>query len=229
MSPGGVADGTELEAGDALGGSGEGSLGGSGSAVSGGGAAAAGSGPSMTEFWHWLRLRALWFLVPPFLFLARPTTETLLVGGALALAGCALRSWAAGHIRKAETLAVTGPYAYVRHPLYVGSLILGLGVTIAASRLSFYIFFAAYFVVVYTRTVKCEDETLEECFGEAFRRYRGRVRALLPRLSPYRPAEPAVEAGRRFSLRRWLRNREYEAVMGTLAGIGVLALKMALF
>lgn len=178
--------------------------------------------------WHWLRLRALWLLIPPFLVLARPTPRTLLMGGGLALLGCGLRSWAAGHIRKRETLAVTGPYAYLRHPLYAGSLLLGLGVTIAGARLSFYVLFAVFFVVVYVRTVQREDRALAERFGETFWRYRSRVRGLLPRVSPYRPEGARSRPSRRFSLRRWLRNREYEAVLGMMAGMAVLGLKMVL-
>lgn len=182
----------------------------------------------IAPFWHWLRLRAPWLVIPPFLVLARPSPRTLLLGGALALLGCGLRSWAAGHIRKREALAVTGPYAYLRHPLYAGSLLLGLGVTIAASRLSFYVLFAVFFLVVYVRTVRCEDRVLEERFGGAFRHYRSRVRGLLPRLSRYRPEGPAGREPHRFALRRWLRNREYEAFLGMVAGMGALALKMML-
>lgn len=178
--------------------------------------------------WHWLRLRALWLLIPPFLVLAQPTPRTLLVGGGLALLGCSLRSWAAGHIRKRETLAVTGPYAYLRHPLYVGSLFLGLGVTIAGARPSFYVLFAVFFAVVYIRTVRCEDRVLAERFGETFWRYRSRVRGLLPRVSPYRPEGARSRPSGRFSLRRWLRNREYEALLGMMAGMAVLGLKMIL-
>lgn len=177
--------------------------------------------------WSWLRLRGPWLLIPPFLILARPTPRTLLLGGVLALLGCALRSWAAGHIRKKEVLAVTGPYAHLRHPLYAGSLLLGLGVTIVASRLSFYLIFALFFLVVYVRTMLGEDRALERMFGEPYRRYRARVRSLVPRLTPYR-AEGARVRSRRFSVRRWWRNREYEAILGTVAGIGVLALKMVL-
>src|SRR5437588_11900332 len=68
-----------------------------------------------------------------FLLLAKPMPLTLAAGGAVALAGLALRAWASGHIRKNARLAVSGPYAYTRNPLYLGSFILGLGFTIAAS------------------------------------------------------------------------------------------------
>lgn len=183
----------------------------------------------MRVSWHDVRLRGPWLLVPPFLLLARPTPGSLALGGTLAVLGCALRSWAAGHIVKGRALAVTGPYAHLRHPLYAGSLLLGLGATIAAARLSFYVLFAAFFLMVYTYTTRCEDRALEECFGEAFRRYRARVRGLLPRLSPYAPATATAPTDRRFSLGCWQRNREYEALLGVVAGMGVLTLKMVFF
>lgn len=181
------------------------------------------------RLWCRVRLRGPWLLVVPFLVFAQPTPRSLVLGGVVALLGCGLRSWAAGHIRKKETLAVTGPYAHLRHPLYAGSLLLGLGVTVAAARLSFYVAFALFFLVVYIRTARGEDRGLERRFGDAFRGYRAGVRGLIPRVTPYRPegAEPGPR--RRFSPGRWLRNREYEAVLGTVAGIGALALKMVLF
>lgn len=205
-----------------------------GGSAAGIGAAAAPAGTDTAaarvgRLWSRVRLRGPWLLVVPFVVFARPTPRSLVLGGVVALLGCGLRSWAAGHIRKKEALAVTGPYAHLRHPLYAGSLLLGLGVTVAAARLSFYVAFALFFLVVYIRTAQGEDRALERRFGDAFRRYRARVRGLIPRLTPYRPEGAVPGPRRRFSPGRWLRNREYEALLGTAAGIGVLALKMVLF
>src|SRR3712207_5529755 len=66
-----------------------------------------------------------------FLFFARPTVTTMLIGGATSLIGLAIRAWASGHIRKAEKLAISGPYAYTRNPLYLGSLLMAVGFTVA--------------------------------------------------------------------------------------------------
>ena len=68
-----------------------------------------------------------------FIVLARPTRLSLAAGGGVALVGLALRAWASGHIRKNDRLAVSGPYAHTRNPLYLGSFILGLGFTVAAA------------------------------------------------------------------------------------------------
>ncbi len=60
-----------------------------------------------------------------FLIFARPEIITLIIGGAIAVVGLLIRAWASGHIRKNQTLAVSGPYSYTRNPLYLGSFILG--------------------------------------------------------------------------------------------------------
>ena len=65
-----------------------------------------------------------------FLIFAKPELLTLFMGGAIAVVGLLVRAWAAGHIRKNQTLAVSGPYAHTRNPLYLGSFILGVGFTI---------------------------------------------------------------------------------------------------
>src|SRR6266849_8685662 len=120
-----------------------------------------------------------------FLLLARPRLWTLLVGAAIALPGLALRAWGTGHLRKNEALATTGPYAYTRNPLYLGSFVIGLGFTIAAGRLILGLVFAALFVGIYVPVMRVEAATLEELFGEKYRRYAQSVPIFFPRLSPY--------------------------------------------
>src|SRR5215510_479581 len=77
-----------------------------------------------------------------FLLLARPTPVSLLVGASVSVLGLSLRAWASGHIRKNDELAVSGPYAYTRNPLYLGSFLLGIGFTIAANRWELALLFA---------------------------------------------------------------------------------------
>lgn len=173
---------------------------------------------------RWLRLRAVWLLVLPFLWFARPTPERLVQGALMGLVGLGLRAWAAGVIRKEAELTTAGPYAYTRNPLYLGSLLLGLGVVLAGGRWSFFALFLAFFAVVYGRTMRSEEALLEGRFGDPYRHYAGRVPLLLPRLVPYRP--PDGGAGRPFSLSLYRRNREYEALLGTALGFAVLTLRM---
>jgi protein-S-isoprenylcysteine O-methyltransferase Ste14 len=161
-----------------------------------------------------------------FILLARPRPLTLVVGGAVAVLGLLLRAWAAGHIRKNDRLAVSGPYAYTRNPLYLGSFLLGLGFTVAAGRpLLLGGLFAALFLGIYLPVMRVEAATLAELFGEEFRRYAGAVPLFLPRLTPYRPGD--IEATR-FDAGLYLRYREYRAALGLLLAWGVLALKAVL-
>ncbi|HZI20599.1 MAG TPA: isoprenylcysteine carboxylmethyltransferase family protein [Pyrinomonadaceae bacterium] len=163
-----------------------------------------------------------------FILLARPGAQTLAVGGLVALAGLALRAWAAGHIRKNDRLAVSGPYAHTRNPLYLGSFLLGLGFTVAAGRpLLLGGLFAALFLGIYLPVMRVEAATLAELFGEEFRRYAREVPLFFPRPTPYRPDGVSGETVR-FDASLYLRYREYRAALGLLLAWGVLALKAAL-
>lgn len=178
---------------------------------------------------RWIRLRAVWLLVIPFLWLARPSPVVMAWGGGLAVLGLTVRSWAAGVIRKGRELSIEGPYAYTRNPLYVGSLLVGVGVTVAGGRWYFVVAFLLFFVLVYGRTILGEAELLEELFGEAYELYARHVPLVVPRVTPWRPpplAPPDRDGRGRFAVDRWRRNREYEAVAGTVAGFAFLAAKM---
>ena len=167
---------------------------------------------------------------PVFILLAQPTARTLAAGGAIALAGLLVRAWASGHIRKNERLAVSGPYAHTRNPLYLGSLIMGLGFTVAASGRAWLLpalggLFAALFLGIYLPVMRVEAATLAELFGEEYRAYARRVPLLLPRPAPYRDAR---DERLKFDARLYLRYREYRAALGVLAAFALLALKWLL-
>ena len=167
-----------------------------------------------------LRLRAVWLLVIPFLWLARPSLGLLMLGGAAAAVGLAVRAWAAGTIHKERELTVTGPYAFTRNPLYLGTFLLGLGVTVAGGHWGWPALFLLFYVLVYGRTMAEEKALLAELFGERYRDYAARVPAVIPRLTPYRPNGAA---GKGFTVAQYRRNREWEAALGALAGFAFLA------
>ena len=175
---------------------------------------------------RWLRLRGVWVLVLAFLFFAEPVPWTLLAGGALSVVGALIRAWAAGTIRKDRELAVSGPYAFTRNPLYLGSFFIGLGVTVAGARPVFVVIFLVFFAVVYGKTMRGEREKLEEMFGDAYREYESHVPILLPRLTPYHPpggGRDERKGGKEgFSLQRYRKNREWEAALGILGGFAAL-------
>jgi protein-S-isoprenylcysteine O-methyltransferase Ste14 len=160
-----------------------------------------------------------------FFVLARPNFISLAAGGLIAALGLGVRAWAAGHIRKNAALAVSGPYAYTRNPLYLGSFLLGLGFTIASGRPLLWILFAALFLGIYWPVMRVEATTLAQLFGESYQRYARAVPLFLPRLTPYRDA---TAGDGRFDANLYLRYREYRAALGALVAWGVLALK-ALF
>ena len=173
------------------------------------------------------RTKGAWLLAVPYLLLARPRPELLAAGAALAAAGLLLRGWAAGTIRKDEELTMGGPYAFLRHPLYVGSFLVGVGLGVAGGHWVWPVLVIVYFVVVYGRTLAEERERLGRLFGSRFEEYARRVPALLPRLTPYRArGEPGDRARAGFAWRRYLRNREWEALLGTAAALVVLAAKL---
>src|SRR5712691_11798856 len=84
-----------------------------------------------------------------FVLFAKPRPVTLLAGAGVSIIGLALRAWSAGHIRKNDALATSGPYAYTRNPLYLGSFLLGAGFTIAAARWELALVFVALFFGIY--------------------------------------------------------------------------------
>ncbi|GIU77786.1 MAG: hypothetical protein KatS3mg005_1024 [Bryobacteraceae bacterium] len=152
-----------------------------------------------------------------FALLADPVLPTLLLGLPFCLLGLAIRAWAAGHLRKNETLTVSGPYAFVRNPLYIGSLLVALGCVIAAARAELALLAGLYFLVVYLPVVELEEQHLAELFP-AFREYSARVRAFLPTLPERLPPES-------FSFELYRRNREQRALYGFAAVYAFLILK----
>jgi protein-S-isoprenylcysteine O-methyltransferase Ste14 len=157
-----------------------------------------------------------------FIFLAKPNLPVLVAGAGVSLMGLAIRAWAAGHIRKNAELATSGPYAYTRNPLYLGSFLLGLGFTIASGRWVLAILFAALFLGIYFPVMRVEASTLAELFGEAYVGYKKAVPLFFPRFTPFRQEE---SGSIRFNSDLYMRYREYRAALGLLAAWGLLLLK----
>jgi len=172
-----------------------------------------------------LRLRGVWLLLIPFLWFAHPTRGSLLGGLAISVVGLLVRGWAAGHLQKDEELATGGPYAHTRNPLYLGSFLIGVGVTVAGAEPAFLALFALFFLALYSMQSRVETEYLADRYGEAYARYARGVPRLLPRRSPYRG--PSVSE--RFSFERYRSNREWEAGLGVLAGYLALTVKWLWF
>ena len=154
-----------------------------------------------------------------FLVFAKPTAFSLMIGGGIALVGVAIRVWASGHIRKASVLAVTGPYAYTRNPLYVGSLIMGVGFTVAANVWWLALVFLALFIGIYLPVMRVEAGDMRRIFGRDFDEYEREVPLLIPRFTPWK------KTGGKFELALYLQYREYRAAIGAMVALGILAAK----
>ncbi len=143
------------------------------------------------------------------LWLARPTIRSVAIGAAVACAGEALRIWAAGHLEKGREVTASGPYRLTRHPLYVGSAVMGLGFAIASNSRWTAAIAAAYLSLTIGAAIGREEQHLTEKFGRAYPEYR----------------EGRLDAARRFSTARAVRNREYRAAAGVAAVLALLLWK----
>lgn len=144
-------------------------------------------------------------------WLSQPTPRSLLLGAVLIAAGAAVRLWAAGHVEKSREVTSSGPYRFTRHPLYLGSTLLGLGVAVAANHLALGVAIVLYLLLTLGAAIRSEEAHLREKFGDAYDAY---------------AARRAPPSDRRFSWRRALRNREHHAMAGILAGLALLVLKV---
>ena len=151
------------------------------------------------------------------LALARPTARSLAIGLSVAAVGEALRIWASGHLNKAREVTTSGPYRWVRHPLYVGSSVMGVGLAIACGTIPVALLISIYLVVTLTAAIKSEEAFLRRAFGEQYDLYRAAQHA--------KRADHARRPPKRFSLAQAITNREHRAVVGFLIAVLLLILK----
>ncbi len=155
-----------------------------------------------------------------FLVFARPEKTWLIVGGLIAVFGLLIRAWASGHIRKNKVLAVSGPYAFTRNPLYFGSFFLGVGFTVASGVWWLGLVFAVLFLGIYLPVMRVESEELTEIFGEKYKEYAEKVPLFFPMITGYKAGSE------KFDIKLYMRYREYRAALGLIFAWGVLALKV---
>jgi protein-S-isoprenylcysteine O-methyltransferase Ste14 len=161
-----------------------------------------------------------------FLVFARPSWHTLAWSLLLVLPGLWLRGYAAGYVKKNAELTRTGPYAYTRNPLYLGSMGIAAGFAVAAGQLWLGVLLVVMFLAIYVPTILSEENFLRGAFP-SFDEYARRVPRLLPRLTAARFADSNAGGGR-FSAERYRHHREYNALMGAVAIYAALTLRMVL-
>lgn len=159
-----------------------------------------------------------------FLFLARPTGRSLALSLLLVLPGLLLRAYASGYVKKNAELTTTGPYAWTRNPLYLGSMLIAFGFAWAARSPWIAVLLLLLFAAIYLPVIRGEEAYLREHFA-GFDEYARRVPRLLPWKSPARAS--AGERGR-FAPELYRKHREYNASMGAAALYGALLLRIAL-
>ena len=157
-----------------------------------------------------------------YVWLARPTWQSLLVGAAICVPGLMLRALASGHVQKNTCLTTSGPYAYTRNPLYLGSLVLAAGFAVAARSAWIALGIVVLFAGIYLPVVQSEEHFLRLQFPE-FAAYAQRVPRFLPRLTP------AEARQGQFSRQLYWKHREYKVLLGAGAMMATLAVKMVWF
>lgn len=165
-----------------------------------------------------LRVPCGFVLLLTFAWLSQPTLRSLAAGLPVSILGLLLRGWATGHLEKDISLAQSGPYVYVRNPLYLGTALVATGLVIASERWLLAAIFAAVFVLIYLPVIRLEEQHLQSLFPE-FGAYASQVPAL----------RPTFVFGGRGQVFRWdlyARNREYQALLGFTAGVAFLILKI---
>lgn len=168
-----------------------------------------------------IRVPAGFVFALAYIGLAQPTPRSIALGAAVAAVGLGLRAWASGHVSKAAEITRSGPYAYTRNPLYLGSIVIALGFAVAARSAWIAAGMLVLFLAVYIPVIRWEEAWLRTHL-DGFDEYAARVPRLLPQLTP--AGTPGT-----FSRERYLKHREYNALLGTLAMLAALVIKLRFF
>jgi protein-S-isoprenylcysteine O-methyltransferase Ste14 len=132
----------------------------------------------------------------PLKFLLHGTTtlQLWIAGVFLMLLGIAFRMYTAGYLSGAHTttsinadhICTSGPFAYIRNPLYLGNFVIGLSLAIAFNEWYGYLVFAIHYVTAYSILIPYEEKFLADKFGETFTEYCAHSRRFFPKLKPFK-------------------------------------------
>jgi protein-S-isoprenylcysteine O-methyltransferase Ste14 len=184
--------------------------------------AMAATGRSWSKIARRIRVPLGFLFAVVYLWRARPNWQSLALGGIVVALGVFLRAVASGHVKKNEELTTSGPYAYCRNPLYLGSMILALGFVIASHDIWMAVAIAALFGLIYVPVIRSEEDLLSRHFAE-YDDYARRV----PRLLPTTIWLSGLTSG--FSPELYRQHREYNAVIGAAAILAALVVKILWF
>ncbi len=153
----------------------------------------------------------------------RPQWAPLAWSLLLVLPGVALRGYASGYVKKNEELTTTGPYAHVRNPLYLGSILIAAGFAVALMSWPFAAALGVFFLLIYVPVIASEEAFLRDTFPE-FAWYCARVPRLIPRITPVRRPDGDRNEGGGFSFTLYRKHREYNSAVGAALLYGSLLL-----
>ena len=156
-----------------------------------------------------------------FIGLARPSRASLIAGILIVIPGLMIRGLASGHVQKDKEVTTSGPYAYTRNPLYLGSLMMAAGFAVAARNWWIVVIMLLMFGLIYIPVIAGEERYLRSTFP-GYEEYSRHVPRMLPRLTRF-----GARQGSYSSARYW-KHREYEASLGAAALMAVLVVKLLL-
>lgn len=168
------------------------------------------------------KLIVCYVLILLFVLWARPTPVTLAAGLPLIVVGELIRIWGTGHLRKNADVITSGPYSYIRDPLYLGTLLILTGFCLAGrTGVLLIVVWGLFFVYYMPYKQRREGDRLARKFGDAYRCYREQVRSLVPRITPYRGPDARI----RWSGRLVVDNSEIGTAVSAAIFYIVLVLK----
>ena len=178
------------------------------------------------------RLLPIYFIGAFFFFLAHPTLGSFCFGLPALVAGLFLRAWGVGHLVKTERLTVSGPYAHVRNPLYLGTLLVGLGFSLMLSGWvgwgSLSVLLLWFGLVYFPRKEQIESNRLRDRYGETYQAYYEAVPAILPRQKAWRaefPLANEIDQSLKWSFERYDANNELGTFLACVLGVGLVVLR----
>ena len=163
-----------------------------------------------------IRVPAGFLFAAFYLWRARPSVTSLAWSLLLVIPGLLLRAYASGYVKKNAELTMSGPYAYTRNPLYLGSILIAFGFAAAARSVWITLLLALLFLVIYAPTIYGEEQFLRSTFPE-FDSYAKRVPRLFPRFTP-----AGTSGDGSFSGALYRKHREYNSLLGACAVYAVL-------
>jgi protein-S-isoprenylcysteine O-methyltransferase Ste14 len=156
------------------------------------------------------------------LILSRPSIKFILLGFLISLLGLFLRAWACGHIQKEKKLTMSGPYEYTRNPLYLGNLIIGIGISVGSHSWWVFGIFCLYFLMFYPVIINIEKKKMERLFPSQYKKFK-QVPLFLPAVKAKLPLE-----NKNFKWILYSNNKEYRALLGVIIFWTILILKNAI-